>query len=445
MAIVTCPECHNEISDTAVCCPTCGYPYADKVKIYQSGIEKMQNATNEKSFLKIAEMFHTTSGLFDSDALEKTCREKAAECKIESEKRAEENQTKIESKKKEISEQVDKYKLLLTKNKKKIIGIAIVIALSIVSIPVATKFLVPAIKYSNATKLLETGDYEQAETIFRELDSYKDSKEMVNEAIYLHGKELHDNGEFESAIKLFQSLEKYKDSPTMVKRSIYAQANNLLNQKKYTDALSYYKQCEEFEDTAEILDKVGVELAEQGQYEDALSYLYLHNDSEEQIRQINYDYLCWQMENREYSKTASTYNKIKDYKDVDTNDMFVGAKLLAAEKIEYSKMNFTGSIIMYMDSESAFFTFNPDKLVYYNHRLSGSAFSLNDPITDSGEWAYYFDGCDLYYRDADGTYKHGGTFGSFVPPTDDKPGTVTVTMKLPQIKSFSNTTFEYNF
>ena len=99
------------------------------------------------------------------------------------------------------------------------------------SIPVATKFLVPAIKYSSATKLLETGDYEQAETIFRELDSYKDSKEMVNEAIYLHGKELHDNGEFESAIKLFQSLEKYKDSPTMVKRSIYAQANNLLNQK----------------------------------------------------------------------------------------------------------------------------------------------------------------------------------------------------------------------
>lgn len=34
MAIIYCPDCHKEMSDTATVCPNCGYPYAQKLALY---------------------------------------------------------------------------------------------------------------------------------------------------------------------------------------------------------------------------------------------------------------------------------------------------------------------------------------------------------------------------------------------------------------------------
>jgi 4-hydroxy-3-methylbut-2-en-1-yl diphosphate synthase IspG/GcpE len=33
MALVKCPECSNDISDQAVSCPSCGYPFRDVVAV----------------------------------------------------------------------------------------------------------------------------------------------------------------------------------------------------------------------------------------------------------------------------------------------------------------------------------------------------------------------------------------------------------------------------
>lgn len=480
MATVTCPECHNEISDSAVICPSCGYPYAEKVKIYQKAVEQMQQASSEKEFLRVADMFHGTPGLFDSAALENACIEKASECKVNDENRAEEKRQQMETKKRALSEKLDKQKTLLKTNKKKIIGVVVAIALLIISIPVVTKILIPAFKYSKAVSLLEEGEYQEAETIFRELDTYKDSNELVSEAIYLHGKALYDSGEYESAIELFKSLGEYKDASSMIDNSLYAQAmsfyetgdyleaikilrtikdvnlvgdtlnmaryeyaNERLKQKDYDGALSYYKQCDKYGDTPKILDRVAKELVEQNEYEKALSYLYLHDENEEEIKQINYDYLTWQMQNHEYSQTAKTYKKIADYKDVDTNDMFVGAKLLAAGEISRTDTQMSGYIFITISSMSSEFQFTPDKLQYTFSGMTANMYSASDPVIINKEWTYYFDGCNLYYLNENGEYAYGGSFKNFVPPKGEDPGTVTVNMDLPEIMGYVDTEFEY--
>ena len=77
MAVIRCPDCKREMSDTASMCPNCGYPYAQKKGLYLKAIKLMQGCTTSNGYLGVAEIFHSISEFQDAEALEKECRVKA--------------------------------------------------------------------------------------------------------------------------------------------------------------------------------------------------------------------------------------------------------------------------------------------------------------------------------------------------------------------------------
>ena len=80
MAVIYCPDCKREMSDTASVCPGCGYPYAQKSELYQKLIRLMQNCTTSNGYLGVAELFHSIQEFQNAAALEKTCRINARAC-----------------------------------------------------------------------------------------------------------------------------------------------------------------------------------------------------------------------------------------------------------------------------------------------------------------------------------------------------------------------------
>ena len=77
MAVIYCPDCKREMSDTASVCPNCGYPYEQKKMLYLKALKLMQGCTTSDGYLGVAEIFHSISEFQDAEALEKECRVKA--------------------------------------------------------------------------------------------------------------------------------------------------------------------------------------------------------------------------------------------------------------------------------------------------------------------------------------------------------------------------------
>ena len=77
MAVICCPDCKREMSDTASACPNCGYPYAQKKEVYRKAVELMKNCTTSDGYLGVAELFHAIPEFQDAENLEKECRKRA--------------------------------------------------------------------------------------------------------------------------------------------------------------------------------------------------------------------------------------------------------------------------------------------------------------------------------------------------------------------------------
>ena len=102
------------------------------------------------------------------------------------------------------------------------------------------------IKYNRATSLINSGDYQSALTLFKELDGYKDSKKLIekcNEALssgmskttsekddnYNRAMSFMNAGDYQSALTLFRKLGEYKDSEKQFERCINAVYEEISN------------------------------------------------------------------------------------------------------------------------------------------------------------------------------------------------------------------------
>lgn len=79
MAIVTCPECKCELSDSAISCPNCGYPYEKNYELYLKAKQLMKDAKDAETMLGVSEIFSGIRGFRDSEVLAEYCRRKANE------------------------------------------------------------------------------------------------------------------------------------------------------------------------------------------------------------------------------------------------------------------------------------------------------------------------------------------------------------------------------
>ena len=70
--------------------------------------------------------------------------------------------------------------------------------------------------YKKASELYENGNWEEAMTIFVELEDYEDSAEMVSKCKYEIAAEHQSNGEYIEAIALYTELGDFEDSSTRI-------------------------------------------------------------------------------------------------------------------------------------------------------------------------------------------------------------------------------------
>ncbi len=149
-------------------------------------------------------------------------------------------------------------------------------------------------RYQQAVTALEAGNYEQAETLFSHIPSYRDSKSLVSCRIpYLHAKELMDAAAakdlsmlpaagysekdlddyttvsillYTAAADIFDGLADYEDSAALaeecrisvekeckrLKQIDYDAAMELLTQKRYSEAAVGFKALGDFSDSADM-------------------------------------------------------------------------------------------------------------------------------------------------------------------------------------------------
>ncbi|MBQ8787026.1 MAG: zinc-ribbon domain-containing protein [Oscillospiraceae bacterium] len=100
--------------------------------------------------------------------------------------------------------------------------------------------VVPTIKYSNAQKLYESGDYQGAKTAFAALDGYKDSDDYILKCAYGEAEQLFSNKRYPEAADAFTALDGYSDSDARAMEAMLKIAENYIAVGEYDSAMSIY-------------------------------------------------------------------------------------------------------------------------------------------------------------------------------------------------------------
>ena len=143
--------------------------------------------------------------------------------------------------------------------------------------------IIPAVKYNNGLKAIESGEYDKAVVIFQELGNYKDSVDQItvaqNSKAYDSAVELLNAGKYEEAISAFNSLGDFSDSPSQKTKATelknqrdYDNAMALLNEGKYEEAISAFTTLNGFSDSSSQITKA-TELKNQRDYDNAMTLL----------------------------------------------------------------------------------------------------------------------------------------------------------------------------
>lgn len=130
--------------------------------------------------------------------------------------------------------------------------------------------VVPTNTYNTAKELYEKHQYEKAIAVFKELNGFKDSNEMINtcetsikDEKYNEAKSLFENKKYDEAIKMFKELDTFKDSKdmieninTQVKEEKYNLAEKSFANQDYTKASKLYKELGDYKDCVQKLEQI---------------------------------------------------------------------------------------------------------------------------------------------------------------------------------------------
>lgn len=210
-------------------------------------------------------------------------------------------------------EDVEKSKL--SGKNKKIIGIA---AASVIIIAVIVFFATSNLRaYSKAEKMLENKQYKDAVSVFKGLDGYKDSDEMIEKCYLNWGRELIEKEQYSLALEKLESAGSGKEVKAAVQEGVYRQSVLLMEYKQYKEAINNLEEVGDYEDSKELLAEckyiLGKELYEKKDYENALTYLDKLNykDSEAMVEaMVNSPYSLNKFIER-YNEMADIINKIE--------------------------------------------------------------------------------------------------------------------------------------
>ena len=127
-------------------------------------------------------------------------------------------------------------------------------------------FIIPNGKYNDAKKNMEKNAYEQAITIFKDIEGFRDSKEQIEECkkaieleeLYGYALDAMNDGEYEHAISLFERVADFRDSKILIEKCkerinevIYSDACNAMQSGDHEQAMNLFESLGDFRDSAD--------------------------------------------------------------------------------------------------------------------------------------------------------------------------------------------------
>ncbi len=266
---------------------------------------------------------------------------------------------------------------------------AITMLLVSVVIVVLNTIIIPTYKYSDALGFMNENNYEEAASLFEELDGYKDSEDKLNECKvmiddvrYNEALALMNDAKYDEAVELFKELDGYKDCQEKINEchlllfdEKYKEADRLLSVKKYSEALAVFKEIEGYKDSTKKIDECNqliigdkydnaISLMESGEYEDAINIFKMlddYKDSKIKLEECNnaandnkYNKAISLMNSENYVEALDIFKTLNGYKDsedmIDLCDLNIKADELKSVTIgsyikfgKYNQFKYSGN------------------------------------------------------------------------------------------------------
>lgn len=269
---------------------------------------------------------------------------KEAEEREEQRKREEEEAQRQEALRQE--EELKRKKLLKTARR----VAAPVILVSIFAFGIYPGVIKPNMEYKHAKELLDEEKFDDSIDAFEALGDYKDSADMITEAMCLKAKNLLDKKEYDAATEIYEALGK-EDA---VKEVTYQEAKDLLSEKKYADAINILMGFE-YKDSDELLHEAeygrGIEFMEQENYVVATGYFRKAKDYKDASSKVGE---CKYLKGLQYMDEGDYYAALKDFeavKEYDSEEVLKKAEEKIAECEEKIKESYYGQANQLIDNK----------------------------------------------------------------------------------------------
>ena len=312
-----CSNCGKELRENAKFCSFCGTTV--KTESYES-ITDLSSVETSESY-EISDVENTAQKDINTTICKysESTNEKAEnEASDFSEKFKEENGLFVMQ-----EQQPDISKVSVFKEKKKIpwvrISIAVVCAAAIgVSAFIIPNKVIPAIKYSNAQKLFESGDYQKAAEAFEELNSKNyypiESCDYIIKCQYGMAEQLFNEGKYPEAADAFTALDGYSDSDARAMECMVAIAEKYIADGDYDSAMSVYKAAGKTELAEQTALKKIEAIAAEGKYFEAAEIAEDYC-SEDIVTEYRYQGALSAKKSGDFKTAADNFYKIIKYKD----------------------------------------------------------------------------------------------------------------------------------
>lgn len=315
-----CSNCGKELRENAKFCSFCGTTVRviEEKAAEETDAEEISAVTEKAVY---AETIAVKSSAQDN-SIEETSEEVIDENKVESktdtaefsEKFREENGLFV------VKEQVNEASsVTVFKEKKKIpwvkISVAVVCAAAIgASAYIIPTTVIPAIKYSNAQKLFESGDYQGAEMAFEALGDYKESTDYIIRCRYGEAEQLFSEGRYPEAADAFTALDGYSDSDERAAECMTAIAEGYIADGDYDAAMSVYAAAGKADLAEQTALKKIEALAADGQYFEAAE-IAENYCSEDVVTEYRYQGALAAKSAGDFKAAADNFYKLGDYSD----------------------------------------------------------------------------------------------------------------------------------
>ena len=180
--------------------------------------------------------------------------------------------------------------------------------------------LSPMLKYNQAQKQFDQGNFDEAIVIFEELEDYKDSPEKVLEAKYAKADKLFAGGDFDAAEILFYELNDYNDASARLRETLYAKADKLFADGDYDAAASQFGLLGDYNDASSRLMETQYAKADKLFTDEdfaAAEALFImlgdYSDSPARLRETQYAKAGALLKSEDYFAAAEIYGELSKY------------------------------------------------------------------------------------------------------------------------------------